>query len=332
MNPRRLASDTRDSMRLADSAGCDIRIRRLRDRIAFGKHRAIFWNNDFSNVSIRVQFVRCGLVAASFTVNVADSSPLRSMNARRLLTSLVLSGLGFCFSAFAEDKAPAASAPASHGYQVVLDLKVTEAGTVEDAKVVSSEDKSVDHILERTAMEMVRPAKFPPRSKDGKAVAYTARAPFNFAVDDDEGPEAASLPQPHIRNAVRPVFPEDLATKGEVGGVIFAMEFAADGSVKSLKTLRSSHPEFEQAALAALKQWSFNPAKKDGVPVESRGYLAIGFETDVLRPAWKWLFPPRPSVGYYAVVRRTLPDNPTTGATSSAPDAGTSAKPEPVGK
>src|SRR5690349_15033171 len=92
-------------------------------------------------------------------------SSTRFMNTRRLLASLAISSLGFCFSAFAEDKTPAATPP-PNGYQVVLDLKITEEGTVADATVVSSDDKSVDHTLERTAMEMVRPAKFAPRLKD----------------------------------------------------------------------------------------------------------------------------------------------------------------------
>jgi len=240
------------------------------------------------------------------------------MITRRLLTFLVFSGLGYCLSTFAEDgKIPA---PALNGYQVVLDLKITETGTVENATVFKSDDKSVDHTLERLAMEMVRPSKFAPRLKDGKAVAYTARAPFNFAVDNDEGPEAAKIPEPHIRNAVQPVYPADLAAKGETGGVIFDMTFAADGSVKSVKTLRASNPAFEQAAMEALKQWTFTPAMKDGVAVETHGYLAIGFETDVLRPEWKWLFPPRPSVGYYSIIHRTLTDKPA-GTVTPKPDA-----------
>ncbi len=246
------------------------------------------------------------------------------MNTRRLLTGLAFSSLGFFLSARAEDKAPAA-APAPNGYHVVLELKITAEGTVDDATVFSSDDKSVDHTLERLAMEMVRPAKFQPRMKDGKAVAYTARAPFNFPVENDEGPGAAQIPEPHIHNAVKPIYPADAAEKGEVGGAIFDMAFGADGSVKSLKTLRASSPAFEKAALEAIKQWSFSPAKKDGAAVETRGYLAIGFETDVHRPDWMWLYPPRPSVGYFAVVHRTMEDQ--APVTAPAANPGTPVKP-----
>ena len=64
------------------------------------------------------------------------------------------------------------------------------------------------------------------------------------------------------------------------------------------------------AATAAVKQWIFVPAKKDGVAVESRWRLAISFESDVVRADWKWRFAPRPALGNYAVVHRTLPSEP----------------------
>ena len=230
------------------------------------------------------------------------------MNTRRLLLSLATLtfsfGLGLALSA--EEKA----ADAKIGYTVVLDLKVTEAGTVEDALLVSSDDTSVDHILDRMAMEAARVTKVPPHLKDGKAVKFTARAPFLFSVENDEGPESNKAPKPSIRNAVQPTFPADLAEKGEVGGVILEAVISATGNVTSLKALRSSHPGFEQAAIAAVNQWVFIPAKKDGVPVESRWRMAISFETDVMRADWKWRFAPRPALGNYSVVHRTLPSEP----------------------
>ncbi len=238
------------------------------------------------------------------------------MNTRRLLVTFTALSLGFGQSSFAEEK-PAPAKPA-HGYEVTLEMKIDESGKVDDAKVISSEDKSADHVLDRIALEDAKEMKLAPRMKNGKAVAYIARAPFKFDVENDEGVEAANTPEPHILNAVSPIYPADLAAKGEVGGVIFAMTFGVDGSVTSMKTLRASNPEFEKAAMESLKQWTFNPAKKDGVAVETRGYLTIGFETDVRRPYWNWLYPPRPAVGYFGVVHRTLPATPTAATGKTA--------------
>ncbi len=249
----------------------------------------------------------CGLVVTALMVNLAHFTPLsRSMNIRRLLLSLAALSLGLGHSLAAADKA----AESKNGYTVVLDLKVTEAGAVEDAIVVTSDDTSVDHILDRMAMEAARVTKVPPHLKDGKAVKFTARAPFLFTVEDDEGPDANKAPKPSIHSAEQPIFPAELAAKGEVGGVILEAVIGVDGKISSLKVIRSSHVEFAMAATTAVKQWTFIPAKKDGVAVESRWRLAISFESDVLRADWKWRFAPRPALGNYSVVHRTLPSEP----------------------
>lgn len=226
------------------------------------------------------------------------------MNTRRLFATFALTfGLGLSVSA--ADTAPA---PAPKiGYTVVLDLQISETGTVEDAVVASTEDTSVDHILDRMAMETARTVKLQPRMKDGKPAKYTARAPYIFSVESDEGPEANKAPKPSIRSAVQPIYPPELAAKGEVGGVILELIIGADGKISSVKPLRSSHPLFDKAAIEAVNQWVFTPAKKDDVPVESRWRIALSFETDVQRAEWQWRFAPRPALGNYAVVHRTLP-------------------------
>lgn len=211
-----------------------------------------------------------------------------------------------CVAGFPSFAAEKAAAPAN-GYKVVLELAVNEAGGIDDAKVVGSDDSSTDHILETTAMARARDLKVPPRMKDGKPAKFTARAPFVFPIEDDEGPESNNAPKPGIRSAVQPVYPADLAAKGEAGGVIFELAIDAEGGIAAIKVLRSSHPEFEQAATAAVRQWTFDAARKGGAPVESRWRIAVVFETDAHRADWKWRFAPRPSLGNYTVVHRAAP-------------------------
>lgn len=249
-------------------------------------------------------------------VNVAAPTPFyhRSMNTRRLFVLFATVSFGLCQALSAAEK----PADPKNGYKVVLEMKVSDAGVVEDAKVITSDDTTVEHVLDRMAFEAAKAAKLPPRLKDGKAVSYTARAPFVFAVEDDEGPAANNAPKPSIHSAVQPVYPADLAAKGEVGGAILELVISAEGTISNLKVLRSSDPALEAATTTAVKQWLFIPAKKDGVPVESRWRIAVSFETDVLRADWKWRFPPRPSLGSYTVVHRTLPDSPATPAGKAA--------------
>jgi TonB family protein len=215
------------------------------------------------------------------------------------------------------------SANTGTGYTVLLELKINEQGTVEDATVAGSEDTSPDHILDQISMEKAHDMKLPPRLKDGRPVKYTVKAPFVYAIEGDEPAANLNLVRPAIRQAAQPVYPADLAAKGEVGGAILEVVIGADGKVKTLTVLRSTHPGFAAAATAAVKQWSFTPAVQDGVAVDSRWRLSVSFATDVRLPSWKWRFAPRPSLGNYTVVHMTAPPKPAaTDLKPALPPAG----------
>jgi len=210
------------------------------------------------------------------------------------------------------------TAPKS-GYNVLIEVGFNEAGTVESTKVVESDDFTGDHLLEQISRNLASQIKQAPKLKDGKPVKFTARAPFNFPVEDDEGPAANEAPKPGLNTGDRPVFPENLAAKGENGGAILELQIGSFGNVESVKVLRSSHQEYADAAVAALKTWIFMPAKKDGVNVESRWRIAIGFSSDGKEVDWKWRVAPRPSLGGYTVVRPKVPAASAAPAAAAAP-------------
>jgi TonB family protein len=243
------------------------------------------------------------------------------MNTRHLLVPLFALSLGLSLSASAADT-PTKAKP---GYTVVLEMLVDEQGTVEDAKIISSDDTTIDHMLDMTALGKARGIKLAPQIKGGHAVKYSVQAPFVFPVEGDQGPEANNAPRPKISHAVQPVYPADLAAKGEVGGAILEAVIGANGTVTSLKVIRSSSPVFAQAATAAVNTWTFIPAQLDGKPVESRWNLSICFETDVRTTDWAWRVAPRPSLGNYTVIHRTLPPEtpaPAAEAKPATPPAG----------
>ena len=225
------------------------------------------------------------------------------MNTRSLPVALLVLSLGLSRSVSAADN----PAPAKPGYTVLLELKVDEKGAVEDAQVVSSDDTSPDHVLDMLAFAQARAMKLAVHQQGGHPVKYTARAPILFPVEGDQGPEANQVPKPSVHSAVQAVYPADLEAKGEVGGVILEFVVDAKGNVGQLRALSSSHPEFAQAAMTAIKQWVFTPATMNGTPFESRWHLAVSFITDVSAPDWKWRFAPRPSLGNYSVMHRTQP-------------------------
>ncbi|HEY2824797.1 MAG TPA: energy transducer TonB [Gemmatimonadales bacterium] len=198
----------------------------------------------------------------------------------------------------------AAAAEAKAGYTVVLEISVDDKGAAQDAKVFKTEDQSGEHILEQVAMEQAHAQKFEVRKKDGKAVAYTARVPYFFPVAGDEGAESNLAPRPHLHgpSQVQPVYPPELAAKGETGAAIIEVTFADDGAVKYTNVLRATRQEFADAAVAAVKQWHFTPAMRDGEAVSSRWRMAIVFRTEVSQPDWEWTVPPRPSLGTYSAL------------------------------
>jgi TonB family protein len=200
-----------------------------------------------------------------------------------------------------------AQTPAFHGYRVMVEITFDEKGNAEDGKVVDSDDPSGARVLDQIAMGLAAEVKQPPKvDKEGKPMKFKVRAPFNFPVEDDQGPEANNAPKPALRQAPQPVYPEDLAKAGTVGGAILELVIGADGAVRTATVLRSSHPEFANSAHAAVKQWQFAPAQKDGVAVESRWRIAVNFSVDNKEADWKWRVAPRPSLGSFTAVRAKI--------------------------
>lgn len=229
---------------------------------------------------------------------------------------LLVSLFAFCLIA------ARAQTPAAPGFKVMVEITFDEKGNAEDGKIVGSDDPTGAHVLDQIAMALAAEVKQPPRlDKEGKPMKFKARAPFNFPVEDDEGAAANNGPKPALKQAPQPVYPEELAQAGTVGGAIIELIIAADGRVSKATVLRSSHPEFANAAHAAVVQWQFAPAMKDGVAIESRWRIAVNFSVDGKEPDWKWRVAPRPSLGSFTAVRAKVPETPATDPAPSAPVA-----------
>jgi peptide/nickel transport system substrate-binding protein len=77
---------------------------------------------------------------------------------------------------------------------------------------------------------------------------------------------------------VTPKYPEAARAIGASGRVVIRVLVGADGKVKETTILSSfGNPACEAAALAAAKQWEFDPATKDGVPFEQMATIPFDF-------------------------------------------------------
>ncbi|HEY8995006.1 MAG TPA: energy transducer TonB [Lacunisphaera sp.] len=230
---------------------------------------------------------------------------------------LLLVLFSFCLVAVRAQTPPPAVAP---GFKVIVEITFDEQGNAEDGKVITSDDPTGAHALDQIALALASKVKQPPKvDKEGKPMKFKARAPFSFPVEGDEGPAANNAPKPSLKQVPQPVYPEELAQAGIVGGAILELIVGTDGAVRNATVLRSSHPEFANAAYAAVRQWHGTPAQKDGVAVESRCRIAVSFSVDDKEVDWMWRVAPRPSLGSFTVVRAKVPETPAPDATPAAP-------------
>jgi len=80
-----------------------------------------------------------------------------------------------------------------------------------------------------------------------------------------------------------PVYPDDARRQGIEGVVVLQTVVSSTGEVAHAKVVRGVHGGLTEAAVAAVGQWRFEPARLDGEPVAVSYILAIRFRLDAER-------------------------------------------------
>ncbi|WP_222563886.1 TonB family protein [Novilysobacter antarcticus] len=82
-----------------------------------------------------------------------------------------------------------------------------------------------------------------------------------------------------------PRYPADAAKQGIGGKVVLVLQLDAQGKVSGVE-VESSQPAgvFDQAAIDAARNWTLNPAMKDGKPVAGKVRVPVTFEADPPAP------------------------------------------------
>ncbi len=103
----------------------------------------------------------------------------------------------------------------------------------------------------------------------GKAFDASSQTAGAFAMNDDIKPRPVQQ--------VPAKYPADMA-KQKLQGVV-KLEFTVDanGRVQNPKVIESPHRSFEAAALAAIKQWKFEPGRRGGQKVPMKMRLPMRF-------------------------------------------------------
>lgn len=86
------------------------------------------------------------------------------------------------------------------------------------------------------------------------------------AAEEFETPDNPPVP---VRTPP-PRYPDQLKRDGISGMVVVTVVIDEDGKVADVSVRKSTHAEFEEPALDAVKNWRFKPAKKGAPPSAPR--------------------------------------------------------------
>jgi|HubBroStandDraft_1064217.scaffolds.fasta_scaffold269411_2 TonB family protein len=94
---------------------------------------------------------------------------------------------------------------------------------------------------------------------------------------------ASQAPMPVSQ--VAPVYSHDLRASDVEGEVVVGFTITSTGAVSHPVVVSSTNQLLDYAALAAVRQWTFTPAMKDGVAVNVKAVVPVAFVIPELHPA-----------------------------------------------
>jgi TonB family protein len=147
-------------------------------------------------------------------------------------------------------------------------------------------------------------------------------------AEETEAPAAVTTgsggfipPQIILGTQKQPVFPPAAWEARYTGAVLLEMTVLEDGTVSDVKVVRCSHPKvgFEDAAVAAVKQWRFEPGVENGERVAVQTRLKLNFT----RVGVGMRAQPQVSAGSFTVEsHRSGEGGPSSAGFSSTPSGG----------
>ena len=137
----------------------------------------------------------------------------------------------------------------------------------------------VDDVLEDLVKDVVASAPIGQGRDSAGGVGTVPGAITGGAVQAPEVEPSPSewveeLPDPVTR--VKPEYPDIPRSAGMEGTVLVRVLVGLDGHVRRAEIERSS-PMFDEAALAAMRQWTFTPARSNGKPVMAWVRIPVKF-------------------------------------------------------
>lgn len=154
-------------------------------------------------------------------------------------------------------------------------MTINPQGYVVDAVIRSATNDELGQLARRTVLRW----KFRPIVRRGVAVTARAVQPIKFGEGSVAVTPVDQLPA--VRHSVSPTLPKELEGASGFAHVVF--EIDATGRVVDATITDCSHEAFRAAVLAVAKEWTFRPALRSGVAVQSRVSIPFVFGSKLAR-------------------------------------------------
>ncbi|MCU1283208.1 MAG: TonB family protein / TonB-dependent receptor, partial [bacterium] len=103
--------------------------------------------------------------------------------------------------------------------------------------------------------------------------------------DEGEQPAPRVTKAPRLVHFVEADYPAERKAQGVTASVLLAIEIGADGKVGNVTVAQSAGADFDAAAVAAARQFTFEPAEVDGkpAPVKIDYRYAFAIKTEMVK-------------------------------------------------
>jgi TonB family protein len=169
---------------------------------------------------------------------------------------------------------------------------IKEAGVRITATLIRTDDQTATYRIVFRQGEKILADSTVPVARGGRAVVGGmdgTAAPYIFvfvepdAVGTGKGgsgrpDESLGITSPVPTRKVAPAYPEEAKQDKVSGVVVLQLLIGADGKVQEVEVLQDPDPRLTKAAVEAVKQWEFEPARgKDGKPLSVKSSVTINF-------------------------------------------------------
>ena len=173
--------------------------------------------------------------------------------------------------AYAAETLRLAGRDPAHLASILHKLSENRPGAARQISYLSTHPATADRI------KLIAPGWMPPEPAPREKIPPTA--PTSPAPPTNRGafrPPPGGPPQPITQPA--PAYPPHLRQQGIEGEVTVAFTVDLQGLVCDAQVVASTHPDFEPAALTALRYWRFTPAHANGRAVTARVQQVLTFQ------------------------------------------------------